>query len=746
MPRLARCLGDLQPIALVTVLLLQASCSARSEPEPRREPAPEPITTYLEYLQSAPELRRVRQDPELLAGRWDTWLYMPWRYRWHAGTGEAGGALAARLGINGGVLAHGADHGAGPLDWLERWSLRFYNDHTAGKGDLFLLPRDLPREKEALRDPRRIRPRPLDDTLLAELEATIARNLRDPRRSPQRVAYALDDEISTGSFTRPIPWRLHEDDEDYRRWLRVYYGGNPPEPRWVGPDEVRGELRRPLREIDLSPLLDRMTYNDSVWAVFLGRLVERCNREDPETPCGFVGGQSPSLWGGYDWAKLAKKIQFVEAYDLGSSQEILRSFLPDAPRVTTHFHDDGRGVANDIWLAWHYFAHGNRGMIGWVEGWFEADGRPRPWLERFAPTLRELGGVQGRKMAGARWLHDGIAIYYSHPSIQVSWCLDAEPHGGTWPNRNTDHRLGTSHNVRQAWELMLADAGLQYDYLAYDEVAVHGVPAAYRVLILPAAYALSDLEARRIAEFAERGGTVIADFAPGLFDHHGRGRSRGALDGLFGVEHRGDETRADFFGGDLWVETDQEEGFGFRTWRELFDTVRPQIREGYAVAERRLPAGVSRAAGRGRAVYLNLSPQRYRMYREEGSATEERRRPFLAPVFAAGAAPRVRARRTFGPDVPLETTVWRSGGRTLVFILQGAEIVSTPQGRGGAERLASGRLGLEVRLAGPVTGAVDERTGRALPDGDRFTMEIDATEAAFFSFQGPPPPPTGGYP
>ena len=66
----------------------------------------------------------------------------------------------------------------------------------------------------------------------------------------------------------------------------------------------------------------------------------------PETPCGFVGGQAPNIWGGYDYAKLAKAIQFIEAYDLGSAQEILRSFNPGNAwaQVTTHFHNDKLGV------------------------------------------------------------------------------------------------------------------------------------------------------------------------------------------------------------------------------------------------------------------------------------------------------------------------------------------------------------------------------------------------------------------
>ncbi|HEY3492988.1 MAG TPA: beta-galactosidase trimerization domain-containing protein, partial [Solirubrobacterales bacterium] len=322
------------------------------------------------------------------------------------------------------------------------------------------------------------------------------------------------------------------------------------------------------------------------------------------------------------------------------------------------------------------------------------------------------GGVQGPKLVGATRLHDGIAIYYSHPSIQVSWMLDAEPHGRTWPNRNDDHRLGTSHNVRLAWETMLEDAGLGYDFLAYDEVVLHGVPARYKALILPAAYALSDVEARRIADFAANGGTVIADFACGLFDQHGRGRSKGALDDLFGVRHDGTETRNDFFGGKLWVETDQEKGYKSKSHRELLDTLSPRLHQGFAIAERKLPVGTVRRVGRGKAVYLNLSPQRYLLYRDA------RRRTFLDPL---GVKPWIRVA---GPG--LETVAWSKNGRTLVLILQNSPPVT------------EARVPVRVQVAAPVTGVVDERTGRPLPDGDRFQLDLDTAEAVFLSFQSPP--------
>ena len=58
---------------------------------------------------------------------------------------------------------------------------------------------------------------------------------------------------------------------------------------------------------------------------------------------------------------------------------------------------------------------------------------------------------------------------------------------------------------------------------------------------------------------------------------------------------------------------------------------------------------------------------------------------------------------------------------------------------GGAVGLTEGEVSVEVRLAAPVRDVRDERTGRKLPDGNHFRFRIAATEAALFSFAGPPP-------
>ncbi len=74
---------------------------------------------------------------------------------------------------------------------------------------------------------------------------------------------------------------------------------------------------------------------------------------------------------------------------------------------------------------------------------------------------------------------------------------------------------------------MLRDEGLQYNFLSYADVIQNGIPKEYKVLILPGTYCLSDVEADRIKAFCKAGGTVIADYLPGCWDQHGKGREKG---------------------------------------------------------------------------------------------------------------------------------------------------------------------------------------------------------------------------
>jgi hypothetical protein len=403
--------------------------------------------------------------------------------------------------------------------------------------------------------------------------------------------------------------------------------------------------------------------------------------------------------------------------------------------VTTHFHQDKTGTACDIWQAWWCLAHGTRGMIGWVQGWFDEAKKPLPWLNEYKATNHEVSAVQGPKVVGAKWIHDGVAIYYSHPSLQVSWCLDIESHGKTWTNRNRDDSHGTWHYVRQAWEKMLADAGVQYNWVSYDQVVLNGVPKEYKVLILPANYAMSDIEARRIEEFCKAGGTVIADFACGIFDQHGKGRTKGVLDDFFGVKHDGSETKKDFFAGSLWVETNKNAAFGGGITK-LLATTSPKLQDGFAIAENKLRVQTVKKVGSGTAVYLNLSPQRYLANREDRKTDDAQRALFLKSVFDAGVKPWVKIASEGKRPMNSEVTYLTKNGRVYVFVVQNASVSSTSLGDTKTEGLGSGKIPLTVEFASAVRDVEDVRAGKKLGDGKSFKTEFNIGEAVVLSYAG----------
>ena len=276
----------------------------------------------------------------------------------------------------------------------------------------------------------------------------------------------------------------------------------------------------------------------------------------------------------------------------GDSQSIIRGLNPHnaLPAVTSYFYtsaDDG------IWQTWKYLANGNKGLhrLGGTlvrrqnAPAVDRRGRRNQWNE--AEKISQI-------ISGAEWIDDGVALYYSHASIQLGWIMDAEAHGKTWINRNGDDALGSSHLVRHAWINMLRDEGIQFGWLSYVDLIQHGVPAKYKVLILPATLCLSDAEAREIKKFCAAGGTVIADYLPGVWDQHGKGRADGgALDEMFGVRHDPKMKAGDIFGTRLWCETDQDANFGYKSYEQLLTSGNTSIKDasGFDKAVRTMGVG-----------------------------------------------------------------------------------------------------------------------------------------------------------
>lgn len=341
-------------------------------------------------------------------------------------------------------------------------------------------------------------------------------------------------------------------------------------------------------------------------------------------------------------------------------------------------------------------------------------------------------------------MHDGVAVYYSHPSIQLGWILDAEAHGKTWTRRNGDHRLGASHMVRRAWENMLRDDGIQYNFLSYVDVVQNGVPAEYKVLVLPACLCLSDAEAQRIREFCRGGGTVIADYLPGVWDQHGRGRKgAGALDDMFGTRHDPGMRAGDVFGEKLWCEVDQEKNFRWKTYEEFLTNGNTCVKDasGFNKAVRAMGADRVNRYGKGTAVLMNLSPQWYNAYRTQGAEAAKKREVFMKHLADAGVRRWVGIKGAAEREFGYELTYWSKGARTYVFLCYNPEVRGSEVGGGNSVGLKTGDVPVTLEFANDVRHVRDERAGKDLGDGQSFPFDWVMNEAVVLSFETPRNPP-----
>ncbi|HEX3998592.1 MAG TPA: beta-galactosidase trimerization domain-containing protein [Pirellulales bacterium] len=693
---------------------------------------------YAKYVTTSRDFQPVKQDKAWALKAFPSWTVMPWYYQWNIGFNDASGRFQIENGMNGSFCDRGSD---GRLDWIDKFQLRFYMDHTAGKGDLHQGADEFIRRYKSRIEGTGVRVQPVNDAMLARLEKIMRGNIGEVERSPFRGAYALDDEISWGHFTHPSMWRLTDDGTAYAKWQTEIYGTSAPKwTSWIGYNDILPKLRQwDIAHFDASQLMDQWTFNDSYWLNFIGDLVAYSNTLDPATPCGFVGGQAPSAFGGYDYAKLMRKVQYLESYNAGDSQSIIRGLNPHnaLPAVTTFFYTSS---ADSIWQTWKYLANGNKGFICWVEHWF--DGKtPRPWIAEVGPHWKEAEKVS-QKLSGAEWIDDGVALYYNHASIQLGWIMDAESHGKTWINRNGDDRLGGSHLVRHAWINMLRDEGIQFGWLSYVDLIQHGVPAKYKVLILPATLCLSDAEAREIKKFCAGGGTVIADYLPGLWDQHGKGRAGGGvLDEMFGVRHDPKMTAGDIFGNRLWCETDQDANFGYKTYDELLTRGNTSIKDasGFDKAVRSMGVAHATRFGKGTAVLMNLSPQWYNAYRVAGSAAAAKRSVFMKPLHDAGIRRWVEIKNPGDEEFGYEITYWSIAGRTFAFVVMEPEIAVSGVGGGNAVGLKTATQPITLHFAAPIRDARDERSGKSLGSGADFPFDWKLNEAVVVSFAGDPP-------
>ena len=668
------------------------------------------------------------------------------------------------------------DRGAGKENLVE-FSLKerfpYYVDHAADKGVLHLKEPDV--QAVTGKYGLTIRPHSLaDPDTLKQLKEHLDRNVKATRKGLV-LAYAFDDEISLGSYVVPcdvdshplsLMWFRHWLRNKYqtiyslnRSWSTDYKTFDEVIPKSFG--EVRAETHKPfLSKWNLAPWMEFRQFMDFQFAQVLTKLTRYTNAIDPNIPAGFVGAQGPGPWGGYDYAKVSRVVQWMENYDIHGSNEILRSFWNHDRRPIMKTFSSAKDPKLDSWFLWYYMLHGNQAVIAWPEGWFRSSGNEiAPHILANKETFEEIQGKISEPIVNPKTVFDPdpIGIYYSHPSLQVGWVMDAIVHGKNWVNRNgsIDNKNQTAGVLRNVWCKVLEDLGLQYDFITYLDVEEEMVKLnkKFKVIVLPKTVCLSDKEAQALKEFVHDGGILIADYLCGLMDQHGKGRERGVLDDLFGVVRN--ESAGYMNGGGL-TEIDGEKyqkSFldrfsnydGAYRYREIvvFERGTKHQRGCKAIEIKKFLGQFHQSSvvienqfGKGRTFYLNLSPLEYWAPDKRFSKYGRNFRKIVSDIMhTAKLSPRLRIYEGDHVISMIEPLYWRNGNKNYIGLVKNpTEQKELPQ-LGNLSEI-QGITGQEVQIRlefkVPVRGLINLRTEKNFGPGRIFLDKLKPWEGNLY--------------
>jgi hypothetical protein len=253
---------------------------------------------------------------------------------------------------------------------------------------------------------------------------------------------------------------------------------------------------------------------------------------DPTALAGLEGAQKPG-WGGYNYVKLSGAVDVIET-NL-PTVSLAQGLNPRLHLLTT---SSGDGSA-DVHRIWRALLDGACGVIIWDEKqqFVDENGNLGDRGRRAAPYFEDLRRGVGTLLINSKEAASQVAILYSPASQRVQWLLDWKDKGDAWQGRGADAEDrddGTVRAAMYAYERSLEQLGFAPRYLSSEMIAKGALRGgSYQLLILPHSIALSDAEVEAIEDFSARGGIVIADTTPGLYDEHGRNLAVPPLAKLF---------------------------------------------------------------------------------------------------------------------------------------------------------------------------------------------------------------------
>ena len=522
--------------------------------------------------------------------------------------------------------------------------------------------------------------------------------------------------------------------EEFRTWLKQQYGSlgelnkewRTSFTDWSSVAPYTTEEARKSR--NFAPWADHRTFMEITFARAYKTARDAAIEGDPDAHIAVSGTQATNAYNGADWSRLDRVIDDFLSYDGGNQWDMHRSFAKPNAMIGfwTGYGSHGLAVQNAIWTAAiHNVLHPN---IFWMYSFLNPD-------LTYSASARDMGkafsslrseGV-GRLLMESVRQHDGIALYYSMPSIHAATILGYHQRSSEDDDETPDKaRLSFSAN-RDGWVKTIKDLGLQFDFVSSEDVASKGIDNdKYKVVILPLVFALSNEEIQHLADFVARGGVVIADAAPGLMDQHCGWQTSDKLDKLFGiasVESSKRELKLSSEAGRPIAATAQTSTWAFPLELSGVPGAEPDIKVSGGTALFKIgnnDAAIVNRTGAGWTIYLNTVWDQYPKQRAGNFGGASYRQLINAILSKAGIRPSIQVTSPDGRQLShTQVARYKFGNAEIVGILKENVAIAGVVGQDGVTTYNDANLGqvakqeLTVKLPHKFYVA-DVRTGKKL--------------------------------
>ena len=475
---------------------------------------------------------------------------------------------------------------------------------------------------------------------------------------------------------------------------------------------------------NFAPWADHRTFMEITFARAYQAARDAAIEGDPDAHIAVSGTQATNAYDGADWSRLDRIIDDFLSYDGGNQWDMHRSFAKPNSMIGfwTGYGSHGLAVQNAIWTAAiHNVLHPN---IFWMYSFLNPD-------MTYSASARDMGrafsslrfeGV-GKLLMESKRQQDGIALYYSMPSIHAASILGYHQRSSDDDDTVPDKaRLSFPAN-RDGWVKTIKDLGLQFDFVSSEEVAKNPISnEKYKVLILPLAFALSNEEVQHIEQFVSNGGVVIADSSPGLMDEHCAWQDNPPVNKLFGITtSSSDKRELKLIDDDVRLNT-QAQSWGMPSIVLAgMRIAEPDLKASNGTALVQIgkdDAAIVHSVGKGWAIYINTVWDQYPKQRANNFGGASYRELARAILEKAGVHPLIQVLTPDGhPISQSQIARYKFGNSEVVAIVKENLALKAVVGRDGVTTYNDTKLGevarqdLTIKLPQKMYVA-DVRTGK----------------------------------